>query len=99
MRNTEHVAAAGTQRSMRLIGPARAKLLLFTGRRLDGEQAVAWGLAEVLADDPVQARLLLLRSVSGALAVAWTAAGLECYEHLSPPPETVSYTMHASEVQ
>ena len=55
---TEHVAAAGTQRSMRLIGPARAKLLLFTGRRLDGEQAVAWGLAEVLADDPVQARYM-----------------------------------------
>ena len=55
---TQHAAAAGTQRSMRLIGPARAKLLLFTGRRLDGEQAVAWGLAEVLADDPVQARTM-----------------------------------------
>jgi len=47
---------AGTQRALRLIGPARTKLLLFTGRRLEGEQAVAWGLAELLADDPVQAR-------------------------------------------
>ncbi len=49
-------ARAGTQRALRLIGPARTKLLLFTGRRLEGEQAVAWGLAELLADDPVQAR-------------------------------------------
>jgi len=49
-------ARVGTQRALRLIGPARTKLLLFTGRRLEGEQAVAWGLAELLADDPVQAR-------------------------------------------
>ena len=43
---------AGTQRTLRLIGPPRTKLLLFTGRRLTGEEAVDWGLADILSDDP-----------------------------------------------
>src|SRR6266404_4583351 len=33
----------------RLIGIQRASLLFYTGRRLTGEDAVAWGLADVLA--------------------------------------------------
>ncbi|HVX21024.1 MAG TPA: enoyl-CoA hydratase/isomerase family protein [Acidimicrobiales bacterium] len=35
----------GTQRLPRLIGYARAAELLFLGRRLTGEEAVAWGIA------------------------------------------------------
>jgi enoyl-CoA hydratase/carnithine racemase len=33
----------------RLIGIQRATLMLYTGRRINGEEAVAWGLADVLA--------------------------------------------------
>src|ERR1700732_4729325 len=33
----------------RLIGPQRAALMLLTGRRVDGETAVAWGLADQLS--------------------------------------------------
>ena len=49
---------AGTQRTLRLIGPTRTKLLLFTGRRLSGGEAVEWGLADVLADEPEQVPLV-----------------------------------------
>src|SRR5262252_682324 len=34
----------------RLIGMQRASLLFYTGRRIGGEQAVEWGLAEVLTE-------------------------------------------------
>ena len=34
----------------RLIGVQRANLMFFTGRRIDGETAVQWGLADVLAE-------------------------------------------------
>lgn len=44
--------SAGTQRTLRLIGPTRTKLLLFTGKRLSGAEAVSWGLADILSDNP-----------------------------------------------
>jgi enoyl-CoA hydratase/carnithine racemase len=34
----------------RLIGQQRANLMFYTGRRIDGETAYAWGLADLLAD-------------------------------------------------
>lgn len=41
----------GTQRLPRLLGPARAKELLFSGREVRGEEAVALGLADRLVED------------------------------------------------
>jgi enoyl-CoA hydratase/carnithine racemase len=34
----------------KLIGQQRANLMFYTGRRIDGETAYAWGLADVLTD-------------------------------------------------
>jgi enoyl-CoA hydratase/carnithine racemase len=45
----------------RLIGPQRAASLLYTGRRIEGEEAVEMGLADILApDDQVRARAVAL---------------------------------------
>jgi enoyl-CoA hydratase/carnithine racemase len=46
--------AGGTQRLTRLVGPARAKDLVFTGRHVGAEEAVGMGLADaVVPDDEV----------------------------------------------
>ena len=33
------------------VGPSRAKMLLFTGRRLDAREAADWGLVDIVAED------------------------------------------------
>ncbi|QHW34891.1 enoyl-CoA hydratase [Paenibacillus rhizovicinus] len=43
--------AGGTQRLPRLIGPARAKELILTARRITADQALEWGIVNGVADD------------------------------------------------
>src|SRR5206468_5532726 len=50
--------SGGTQRALRLIGMTRAKLFVMTGRRINAEQAEAWGLiTEAVADDGLDAAM------------------------------------------
>ena len=60
----------------RLVGPQRAALLLYTGRRIGGEEAVAIGLADLLvAQHDVRAEALRLAreiAISAPLAVQST---------------------------
>lgn len=77
--------AGGTQRLPRLVGPARAKELVFSGRFVDADEALGIGLVDrVVAPDDVYAAsrdwaLALSRGPRAALAAAKAAIdfGLE----------------------
>ncbi len=45
--------AGGTQRLPRLVGPARAKWMIFTGEFVDAPTALAWGLIDEVAQGDV----------------------------------------------
>ena len=44
------LAGSGAVRATRLVGPARAKELLFTGEAIDADRALAWGLVSRVVD-------------------------------------------------
>ena len=68
--------AGGTQRLPRLIGPAKAKDLIFTGRFVGADEALALGLADkVVPDDQVyQAAFQLAARFAAGPALALAAA-------------------------
>jgi enoyl-CoA hydratase/carnithine racemase len=73
--------AGGTQRLPRLIGPTRAKELIFTGRRIDAALALEWGLlsrvtpVEDLLTEARELGLLIARR--SPLAVAYAKASID----------------------
>ena len=73
--------AGGTQRLPRLVGPARAKELIFTGRFVAAEEALRIGLVDrvVPADEVYEASLALARQLAAGPAYAMRAAK-ECID-------------------
>ena len=64
------------------IGQARAEDLLLSGRSIDAQTALAWGLATELAEDPVAAALLYFeKNLLGKSAVS-----LACAVHAARAP-------------
>ena len=68
--------AGGTQRLPRLVGPSRAKDLVFTGRHVDAQEASGMGLADrvVPADDVLPTALELARTLAAGPTAALRAA-------------------------
>jgi enoyl-CoA hydratase/carnithine racemase len=68
--------AGGTQRLARLIGPARAKDLVFSGRMVDADEALRIGLADRVAPaaEVYQTALALVRQYVDGPALALRAA-------------------------
>jgi enoyl-CoA hydratase/carnithine racemase len=68
--------AGGTQRLPRLVGPAKAKDIIYTGRFVDAEEALAIGLVDrvVPPDDVYEAAVAMAARYAAGPAVALRAA-------------------------
>jgi methylglutaconyl-CoA hydratase len=91
--------AGGTQRLPRLVGPSRAKDLIFTGRRLGAAEALAMGLVDRIAarGEALEVALELARRILANGPVALRAAkaaidgGLELEKEQGMALEAASY--------
>ena len=79
--------AGGTQRLARLVGPAKAKDLVFTGRHVEAEEALEIGLADaVVPDDEVYSTAVAMaRKFAAGPPLALAAAKRAVDEGLDVP--------------
>ncbi len=64
----------GTQRLMRLVGKGYAKELIFTGKRINAEQAGKIGLVTCIADDALEASIEIAKDICKASRAAVSTA-------------------------
>ncbi|MDR0570286.1 MAG: enoyl-CoA hydratase/isomerase family protein [Clostridiales Family XIII bacterium] len=62
--------AGGTQKLPRLIGDSKAKKMIFTGGMIDGQTALGYGLADLLAENPLEEALKLAGDLARKAPVA-----------------------------
>ncbi len=60
----------GTTRLTRMVGPARSKEMIFTGRRIDAQTALLWGVVNVVTDDLEAAAAKLLDDLAQTAPLA-----------------------------
>lgn len=74
----------GTQRLPRLVGLGRANRMVLTGEAIDAPTALAWGLVDDVADDPVARakEIAAQMATRGALALRLAKEALRASEEL-----------------
>jgi enoyl-CoA hydratase/carnithine racemase len=79
--------AGGTQRLARLVGPAKAKDLVFTGRHVGAEEALEMGLADAVVPDAevYTTALAMARKLAAGPPLALAAAKRAIDEGLDLP--------------
>jgi enoyl-CoA hydratase len=79
--------AGGTQRLPRLVGPGRALELMLTGREVDGREAAAIGLVDVLVEDDATERALEFAAGLARLSGPAMEAIITCVDAAQTAPE------------
>jgi enoyl-CoA hydratase/carnithine racemase len=76
------------ERLVSLVGPARARLMLYTARRFNGEEAFAMGLVDVLSDGDLVAEALgLATSIAENAPLSLQASRFAIDQVLRPAAE------------
>ncbi len=73
------------KRLVRLVGPARAKMILMGGHKVSAADAQAWGLIDQLCADPVAQAQALCSDLLGA-----TSAHAAAIKHMIDPPRATA---------